>query len=509
MSALKYFDTTTSTWKYLAQGVKGDPGTTGIVSQANPPSNTSALWLDTSVPGVTGSVPTGGTVNQVLAKLSDADYVTQWVSAGSGTVTSVAVTAPLTGGPVTTSGTIGIANASTSTKGAVQLNDSVVSTSTTYAATANSVKTAYDAAVTANNLATDAQAAADGKVASVTTSDSTITIGGTATNPTVVVGTVPAAQVSGLAASATTDTTNASNITSGTLAAARVATLNQDTTGNAATATNIAAGTTTLASNVTTSSLTSFGTDPVANTQAVDNNSTKIATTAFVAGQASSATPTMDGTAASGSSLRYSRQDHVHPTDTSRAPYANRAMMPIAKVSSGDWIPMQFTDATAAARVQGREYCQPIAFPYDITLDRIAIYVFTAGSAGASIRLGIRADNNGRPGTLLQDCGSIASTTSSAFVTGTISQALTAGVTYWLSAMPQGTPVTGSLTRYPSQWLPGTCGSTTQTRQALIGYYQDVTTGSTATTVLPTSFTRAGDLTLNAGDGFSWVVRAV
>ena len=32
------------------------------------------------------------------------------------------------------------------------------------------------------------------------------------------------------------------------------------------------------------------------------------------------ATPLMDGTGAVGSSVKYAREDHVHPTDTSKAP---------------------------------------------------------------------------------------------------------------------------------------------------------------------------------------------
>ena len=61
---------------------------------------------------------------------------------------------------------------------------------------------------------------------------------------------------------------------------------------------------------------------PLSTTAAADTNTTQIATTAFVVGQASSTTPSPDGTAAVGTSLKYARADHVHATDTTRAALA-------------------------------------------------------------------------------------------------------------------------------------------------------------------------------------------
>jgi hypothetical protein len=65
---------------------------------------------------------------------------------------------------------------------------------------------------------------------------------------------------------------------------------------------------------------------PLSTTAAADTNTTQIATTAFVVGQAGSATPLVNGTAAVGTSLRFARQDHVHGTDTTRAPLASPAL---------------------------------------------------------------------------------------------------------------------------------------------------------------------------------------
>jgi len=53
---------------------------------------------------------------------------------------------------------------------------------------------------------------------------------------------------------------------------------------------------------------------PSAPTATADTNTTQIATTAFVIGQASNANPVALGSVAQGTSLRYARQDHVHPT---------------------------------------------------------------------------------------------------------------------------------------------------------------------------------------------------
>lgn len=62
---------------------------------------------------------------------------------------------------------------------------------------------------------------------------------------------------------------------------------------------------------------------PAAPTAAADTSTTQLASTAFVIGQAGAATPLVDGVAAVGTSKKYSREDHIHPTDITRAPLAS------------------------------------------------------------------------------------------------------------------------------------------------------------------------------------------
>ena len=64
-------------------GPTGATGAEGILTSATAPINTSILWADTMTTGAAGTVPSGGTIGQVLAKNSGTNYDTEWASVGS------------------------------------------------------------------------------------------------------------------------------------------------------------------------------------------------------------------------------------------------------------------------------------------------------------------------------------------------------------------------------------------------------------------------------------------
>ena len=105
---------------------------------------------------------------------------------------------------------------------------------------------------------------------------------------------------------------------------------------------------------------------PTAPTAAVDTSTTQVATTAFVINQAASTAPIVDGTAAVGTSKRYARGDHVHPTDTSRAGVDSFACLKGAsgyQCFEGGMIIQWGNFSTAAAAASSTSVTFPIAFP--------------------------------------------------------------------------------------------------------------------------------------------------
>ena len=105
---------------------------------------------------------------------------------------------------------------------------------------------------------------------------------------------------------------------------------------------------------------------PTAPTAAVDTSTTQLATTAFVTKQAASTNPIVNGTAAVGTSKRYARADHVHPTDTSRAGVDSFACLKGAsgyQCFEGGMIIQWGNFSVAAAAISSTSVTFPIAFP--------------------------------------------------------------------------------------------------------------------------------------------------
>ena len=97
-----------------------------------------------------------------------------------------------------------------------------------------------------------------------------------------------------------------------------------------------------------------FTDTPIAPTAPVDTNTTQIATTAFVIGQASDDSPLMNNTVNAGTSKRYSRKDHIHPVDTSRAPVNNPTLTGTVTVPDTSFTYAKLQNVSAADKILGR-----------------------------------------------------------------------------------------------------------------------------------------------------------
>ena len=195
---------------------------------------------------------------------------------------------------------------------------------------------------------------------------------------------------------------------------------------------------------------------PLSTTAAVDTNTTQIATTAFVVAQASATTPVVDGTAAIGTSLRYARADHVHPTDTSRAPLASPGLTgtPTAPTAAVDTSTTQL--ATTAYVVNQGYLKSATASGTYATIASLAAYAPLASPAFTgtpSLPTGTTAVTQ----TAGNNTTAVATT---AFVTAAVAASGSSTTTTYTSGSGNYTIPTGTTFVYVRLWGAGGSGNT-------------------------------------------------
>lgn len=118
--------------------------------------------------------------------------------------------------------------------------------------------------------------------------------------------------------------------------------------------------------------------------------------------------------------------------------YATPIATPVAlKLHSGQLYGVPFGHVSADVVLAANTLvAAPLVVPNSCIFNSIGI-LSVAGAPGNSIRVGIYADNNGVPGALLLDAGSLAATAADTFVQAAITFTAAPGV-YWLAAALHG-----------------------------------------------------------------------
>ena len=281
------------------------------------------LTVGVGSPGV--GVPSGGTTGQVLQKLSATNYDTGWATPSADFITSVTAPLAVTSGDLT----VDLSDYLPLSGGTLDANSTIMASTATvnslFAGDAFGLELSANPSENASLQYNGVQV--QNAIGTMSVTSSGLTFPDLSTQTVAYPGStgflLKANNLSGLADTSVSRT----NLGLGTMATATAADYSTTTVANGLyyplsgnpSAFLVAADITGKA-NLASPTFTGV---PLSTTAAVDTNTTQIATTAYVVGQAGTGTPIVDGSAAVGTSLRYARADHVHPTDTSRAALAS------------------------------------------------------------------------------------------------------------------------------------------------------------------------------------------
>ena len=187
--------------------------------------------------------------------------------------------------------------------------------------------------------------------------------------------------------------------------------------------------------------------------------------------------------------------DGQSPHGSFQPPLQDAALRP----ASGVWTPVVNAALSASGLVTtsslGWEMAVPFYVPIATPLKALAVDVTVIGAAGSILRLGVRANAAGLPGTLLQDFGGASGVATGVQACSALSTPLSLHTGwYFYTVTPQGFSGTGPTIRTMINGDPRfpIFATTPTTGQVMFGYVQTGINGA-----LPASFA-AGSTTVTA-----------